>query len=201
MLNRISSRCLGGCLIIVALYSGYRTQPLNLYQPPVSYNLVPAILTATPAAARLGVLRMPHRPTRRTPVRPKQITDEAVCLAQNIFFESAYEPLEGIEAVAAVVFNRKTSKFYPNTICGVVYQAKQFSWTADYSKWRRIPPLKYIVLAKTLIANRTLIQSSYDHLTHFHHVGISPRWGQSSMMDYRATYGQHKFYAWMLAAS
>lgn len=176
-------------LLIVAygFVAGHRTQPRNIYreQLPV-YVLRPA--TLQPALPTTAV------PKKKVVTRPKRVTNEVLCLAQVIFFESGFEPQEGIEAVAAVVFNRTESKYYPHTICGVVYQAKQFSWTADYSKWTRIPPKKYMDMARAFLANRDILQESYEHLTHFHHISIDPQWGKP--ITYAATYGQHKFYAW-----
>lgn len=53
-----------------------------------------------------------------------------MCLALNIYHEARGEPLDGRVAVAQVTMNRVKSKRYPNTICEVVYQKSQFSWTA-----------------------------------------------------------------------
>ena len=52
------------------------------------------------------------------------------CLAQNIYFEAGNQPFSGKLAVANVVLNRVESTQFPNTICEVVYQAKEFktSW-------------------------------------------------------------------------
>ena len=52
------------------------------------------------------------------------IGEQRVCLAQNIYFESANQPDAGRVAVAQVVLNRVDDLQFPNTICGVVYQAK-----------------------------------------------------------------------------
>ena len=73
--------------------------------------------------------------------------DERVCLAKNIYFESANQPDAGRVAVAQVVLNRVEDLQFPNSICEVVYQAKmrtnckgeevpilnkcQFSWFCD----------------------------------------------------------------------
>ena len=54
---------------------------------------------------------------------------EINCLAMNIYHESRSEPLEGQFAVAHVTMNRVESKRYPDHVCSVVYQRKQFSWT------------------------------------------------------------------------
>ena len=53
------------------------------------------------------------------------------CLALAIFFEARAEPLVGMEAVANVIINRVEDSRYPDTVCGVVWEHKQFSWTHD----------------------------------------------------------------------
>ena len=55
--------------------------------------------------------------------------DEIYCAAQNIYFESRGEPDIGQVAVALVVLNRVNDRRWPSTICDVVWQDKQFSWT------------------------------------------------------------------------
>lgn len=168
---------------------GIRALPQNIYRehPPI-YVLKPATLQpsiAVAVARRIDAAK-----------KPKPVTNELLCLAQVIWFESGFEPREGIEAVAAVVFNRTQSAHYPHTICGVVYQPYQFSWTADYQKWTRVPPKKYMELARHFVQQRAVLQETYQRLTHFHHISILPEWGRQENMEYRATYGQHKFYAW-----
>jgi N-acetylmuramoyl-L-alanine amidase len=51
------------------------------------------------------------------------------CLAQNIYHESRGESIEGQFAVAFVTLNRTEDENFPSSICGVVYQRGQFSWT------------------------------------------------------------------------
>jgi N-acetylmuramoyl-L-alanine amidase len=51
------------------------------------------------------------------------------CLAQNIYHESRGEPIQGQLAVGFVTLNRIEDVNFPDTICGVVYQQGQFSWT------------------------------------------------------------------------
>lgn len=51
------------------------------------------------------------------------------CLAQNIYHESRGEPLAGQLAVGFVTLNRIEDAAFPDTICDVVYQQGQFSWT------------------------------------------------------------------------
>ena len=56
---------------------------------------------------------------------------EMRCLALNIYFEARSEPTGGQLAVAFVTMNRVQSRRYPSSICGVVWQKRQFSWTHD----------------------------------------------------------------------
>lgn len=53
------------------------------------------------------------------------------CLALAVFFEARAEPIVGMEAVANVIINRVEDSRYPDTVCGVVWEHKQFSWTHD----------------------------------------------------------------------
>ena len=57
--------------------------------------------------------------------------DELKCLALNIYHEARGEPADGQLAVAMVTINRVFSEYFPDTICNVVWQSKQFSWTWD----------------------------------------------------------------------
>jgi len=60
-----------------------------------------------------------------------EINKEIKCLADNIYFEARNESVKGQVAVASVTKNRVKSKHYPNTICKVVWEHRQFSWTLD----------------------------------------------------------------------
>lgn len=53
------------------------------------------------------------------------------CLAKNIYYEARGEPESGQYAVAHVTLNRVADTRFPNTICKVVYQKDQFTWTAN----------------------------------------------------------------------
>jgi spore germination cell wall hydrolase CwlJ-like protein len=53
-----------------------------------------------------------------------------VCLAKNIYFEAGNQPEAGKVAVAHVVLNRVAHERFPDTICDVVHQTKEYktSW-------------------------------------------------------------------------
>jgi spore germination cell wall hydrolase CwlJ-like protein len=61
----------------------------------------------------------------------KEIKKSIRCLALNVYHEARGEPVEGQLAVALVTMNRVASKRYPNSVCNVVWQRRQFSWTHD----------------------------------------------------------------------
>ena len=67
---------------------------------------------------------------------------DLMCLAQNIYHEARSQALAEKIAISHVVLNRVKHENYPNTVCGVIYQAKrvegriirnrcQFSWYCD----------------------------------------------------------------------
>jgi len=59
------------------------------------------------------------------------LKDEIDCLALNIYHEARGESHTGQIAVAYVTMNRVVSGRYPNNVCDVIWQSKQFSWTHD----------------------------------------------------------------------
>ena len=56
------------------------------------------------------------------------------CLSDNIYHEARGEGTKGMRLVADVTLNRVLSSKYPNSICSVVYQKSQFSWTRKKGK-------------------------------------------------------------------
>ena len=50
--------------------------------------------------------------------------DQTYCMAQNIYYEARGESLKGKQAVGNVVLNRVAHPKYPDTVCGVVYEAR-----------------------------------------------------------------------------
>lgn len=62
------------------------------------------------------------------------------CLTENVYHEARGEIDEGKLAVALITLGRTLSlgvEKFPKDVCGVVYQARQFSWTADENVLKR----------------------------------------------------------------
>jgi spore germination cell wall hydrolase CwlJ-like protein len=54
---------------------------------------------------------------------------EILCLALNIYHEARSDGKAAREAVGTVTINRLGDKRFPDSVCGVVDQPRQFSWT------------------------------------------------------------------------
>ena len=121
---------------------------------------------------------------------------EIYCGSQNVYFESQGEPSLGMVAVSQVVLNRVKDKRWPNTICEVVWQDKQFSWTHDgksdkiplTSTYQRKLWMKSVYMF--LIAH--IEKDVTNGATHYHSVSVQPYWSRS--MEVTAKIGNHIFY-------
>ena len=55
-----------------------------------------------------------------------------MCLALNLYFEARDQPVVGQLAVGFSTMNRVADERYPDSVCGVVKQAKYNSWDSDH---------------------------------------------------------------------
>jgi spore germination cell wall hydrolase CwlJ-like protein len=123
----------------------------------------------------------------------KHTKQDLDCLAKNIYFEAKGESLPGKIAVAQVTLNRVLHKQdFNKTICGVVYQKDQFSWTAqpnprvrDHSQWKTSQNVAMGILQGKLFLE------GFDAL-YFHANYVKPTWRKQR--QYLKTIGNHLFY-------
>lgn len=116
-----------------------------------------------------------------------------MCLAVAVYFEARGEPIDGQKAIAEVVINRVNDDRYPNTICDVVFQDKQFSFTHD-GKPDKLPkiPTKASKRAK-LVAKEVLNGDALGITsTHYHAKYVTPYWRKYFSFD--GVIGNHIFY-------
>lgn len=117
------------------------------------------------------------------------VESEVHCLTKTIYHEARGEPIKGQRAVALVTVNRAMHPDFPSSICKVVYQKSQYSWTSqrlrvtDREAWKRAKDVAYHVL------------NDYDELKkfkalYFHSTYVSPKWGKKKV----AKIGNHIFY-------
>ena len=140
--------------------------------------------------------------------------DEAMCMAQNVYYEARNEDLRGQYAVAHVTLNRVNDPRFPKTVCQVVKQAKitatsrkqcAFSWYCEGDSGN-VPvrdknglPNQNVIEqfeVASLIAITSLAGATEDNTkgaTHFHNPFTShPAWSKQLVKTMRV--GNHDFY-------
>ena len=111
------------------------------------------------------------------------------CLARAVYFEARGEPLEGQLAVAQVILNRVASGRFASTVCGVINQPGQFSFSrsrlpADGRDWRTAKAI-------AAIAATAAWDAMAPRATAFHATRIATGW---TAMHVVGTIGNHVFY-------
>lgn len=131
----------------------------------------------------------------------KDVQRQVTCLAENIYFEAAHEPIEGKKAVAFVTLNRVRTGNYANSICDVVYQKTggtcQFSWYCDRKFTDRRLTIKdsqlyndIRELATHIVVNHDKIEDVTNGATYYHADYVNPGW----KLDKVDKIGRHIFY-------
>ncbi len=127
------------------------------------------------------------------PAHETDVRDELRCLALNVYFEARSEPLAGMFAVAAVTLNRVRSPRYPDSVCGVVWQPRQFSWTHDEHPDQ---PRETDAWEDALWIARVTYEFSHPSnvgkAVHFHAAYVTPPWSRKRTRITRI--GRHIFY-------
>ncbi len=143
--------------------------------------------------------------------------EQAFCLAENIYYESRNEDIQGQFAVASVTLNRANDPRFPKTVCEVVKQSAisriskkivcAFSWYCENDKRGKEIPVKNkdgtinqqvvdqfqvaSIVAITILAGE--VQDNTHGATHFHNPHTShPAWRFELQKTMRV--GNHDFY-------
>lgn len=159
----------------------------------------------------------PIEVTQTKKIEPIIVLDpeEVFCLAQNIYFEARGENKEGQLAVAHVTLNRVSHNKFPNTVCGVVYQAEMSRWWKE-AKGKDVPVRHRCQFSCycdgksdrikdwnsfdriVKIAENTM-RGKYEDNTnvaiYYHADYVQPHWSRS--MRISAVYNKHIFYSGM----
>jgi N-acetylmuramoyl-L-alanine amidase len=120
-------------------------------------------------------------------------TQDLHCLAKNIYFEARGESNQGKIAVAQVTLNRvKHTGNFSKTICGVVYQPDQFSWTSlpkqaikDIKQWE-----ESLHIAQGVLSGKVFLENF--NALYFHAQHVKPYWRTTKR--HIRTIGKHIFY-------
>lgn len=115
------------------------------------------------------------------------------CLALAVYWEARGEPFNGQIAVAQVIMQRVESRRYPDSICGVVKQRKQFSF---YSDGRSDKPTKLQAWDLALSIAEVVQEGRAPEMVpgalwYYAPAKVSPGWAKS--MRQVAVIGGHRF--------
>jgi spore germination cell wall hydrolase CwlJ-like protein len=147
-----------------------------------------------------GVDQRPRSPAERLALAGAARAKAEKCLANAVYFEARGESVRGQIAVAQVVMNRVFSPFYPNDVCGVVYQnshrhlACQFTFACDGlpdivtepDAWERAKRISRDML------DGKLWMPEVSKSTHYHAFWVHPDWVNEMKKVYKL--GVHTFY-------
>lgn len=147
-----------------------------------------------------GEGKRPRSPAERLGLIGKSRAKAEKCLANAVYFEARSEPVRGQIAVAQVVLNRVFSGYYPDDVCGVIYQnahrrlACQFTFACDGIRdvvtepehWERAKRI-----AKEALDGRLWLPE-IGKATHYHATYVRPYWVRSMLKHKRI--GLHTFY-------
>jgi spore germination cell wall hydrolase CwlJ-like protein len=140
--------------------------------------------------AALAAMALHGKPEQRASTDLSE--DDLFCMVQNVYHEARGEGILGQAAVAHVTLNRVKSPAYPDSVCDVVRQKGQFSWTEDGKSDRLTNPDaigKAVDIA--LAASRGKIKDPTGGALHYYaHHKVKPRWSNSG---YRLIVGEHTF--------
>jgi spore germination cell wall hydrolase CwlJ-like protein len=119
-------------------------------------------------------------------------TAAATCLALNVYFESRGEEPDAQRMIAEVVMERVNTEGYPKSVCEVIYDDKQFSWTHDGKSDK--PKDTVAWLQAQIIANEVLLYGGEFRTgaTHYATRDADPYW--LCDMQVVGMYGNHIFY-------
>lgn len=125
------------------------------------------------------ILSLPFTAIELNPPEKNLTSKEVKCLADNIFYEAGNQSIEGKLAVAYVTWNRTKHQRFPNTVCGVIYQKNQFSWTTNSSYTKQHRPVKtdWRWVESLMVANNFLLYPDPTHgALFFHEKTVKPEW-------------------------
>ena len=113
------------------------------------------------------------------------------CLMCNCYHEARGESPEGRVAINKVVMTRVGMSSFPNTVCSVVYQPSQFSWTLSSRK--RNQRLTREGYNRCYNSVREAFQFRGHYASHYHTRAVWPDW-RDDRNPTRFRIGVHQFY-------
>ena len=127
-------------------------------------------------------------------------TREVRCLAKAIYHEARGESQKGQFAVAQTIMNRVRAKFFPDTICGVIYENAQrknkcqFSFACDgiSDKPKDLKLWDVALDNARQVASGKVWLDEIGYASHYHATYVRPKWRK--YMNRITRIGIHIFY-------
>lgn len=160
----------------------------------VSYSDLPTVSNAPVTEAEFNP-RAASRPAQLSNLWQLSSQEERDCMALNIYHEARGEPILGQIAVAQVTLNRMELDDYPDTVCAVVWQPWQFSWTMDTIS---DTPRDAAAWLRSQQVARSVMQGwgqAFDvtgGADHYHAYWVNPAWANANRIT--TVIGVHTFY-------
>lgn len=126
--------------------------------------------------------------TMYMPDNTNEYADSYKCMVENVWHEARGEGIKGMHAVALVTMNRAKQRH--KTVCEIVYEPRQFSWTATVTGYlpSNIDDVRRAV-ANVMTNN---VNDFTNGATHYHASHVNPLWAGD--MQRVAIIGKHHFY-------
>lgn len=127
------------------------------------------------------------------------------CLVRNLWHEARGSTFEDQLWIAQTTINRKGSKGFPDSICGVVHQKNAFSWYHQIPKNKhRVQPdnilekkaydqIKFVIDVVEVL-NSFNIDVTQGSLFYYKTGTKKPNYIKSKKIKYIKTVGEHKYY-------
>lgn len=170
-------------LVAVGLAIGLAGYGVGMRSAAPEVHVVEGLALQLPSGPvmTMSVPRPVPRPASRPAPRPGEglrvtLSEDLLCMAANIFHEARGERSErGKGMVGQVFMNRVGKPGRPSTVCGVIHQYKQASWTLDRPyvdlsrKGERMSYLEAFAIAQKVLEGR------YESVTAGAHMYYNPR--------------------------
>ena len=130
----------------------------------------------------------------RKQVQPFFTEEDVYFMTEAIYFEARGEPPHCQQAVGHVIKNRRSNALYPDTIRGVVWQSKQFSYTHD-GKHERMDDHKSKHIAEQIareILGKKVLDSTNGAMYYVNPELTTQTWFKS--MEVTLVCGNHTFF-------
>jgi len=126
--------------------------------------------------------------TMHLPDNTNEHADNYKCMVENVWHEARGEGMRGMHAVALVTMNRVKRR--NKTVCEVVYEPRQFSWTSS-ATGDMIDNIKAVRKAVANVMTNS-VSDFTKGATHYHANYVNPYWADD--MQRTVVVGKHIFY-------